>query len=451
VKTILGLDNSQKEAIGLNFILRKLTAQTPYGTEYIIKIEPYRDAKALESHFDNIEKLMGCESTLENLRGIMAHFKNIRGILTKCEGGTLNEIDLFETKGFLLIFARFLSAFKEINADIQLSNISFTSMSDVLDILDPQKTRITPFSLQDFFCGDKALLPGQSHEVIDAEEIRIMAELSYKLRAYIPILHDNIENLGALDITMAKAALAVRYGAVRPKINQNMLMLKDMTNPMVAASLEAEGHRMTSVTLTSGRGVAIITGANMGGKSVAIKTAALNAALCGLGLFVFAYEAEIPLFDGIFLISQDLQNIGSGLSSFGGEVSRLNALAARLKQQDFLFVALDEPARATNPAEGAAIVRSVAAWLAQSGCVCLLSTHYDGVTAPNARYYRVAGLSDLPRILHENANISDFMDYRLIEVDANEAIPKDALKICRLLGLDIGLLNKIEREYINTK
>ena len=441
---MFGLDNNQREAIGLNFVLGQLAPASPYGIEKLREIAPFTCEAALNRCFDNIKRLMCAD--LEDLRDILAHFKNIRGILVKLSDGVLNEVELFEIKGFLLTLERFLPIWDKINTDAQLWDISFKPMAAALDVLDPQKSRVAPFSLDDGFSEDLAAARhSKSWEEQAAEELRVMTELAAKLRPFSAAFYSNIDNLGHLDLTMAKATLAASYGCARPKISKANVVLKDITNPMVAAALAESGRAMTPVSPELNAGVTIITGANMGGKSVAIKTAALNVALCALGLYVFASKAEIPLFDGIFMISQDLQNTAAGLSSFGGEVARLNALAPRLGN-DFLFIALDEPARATNPAEGAAIVRAVAAWLAASRCVCLMSTHYDGITAPNAGYYRVAGLTNLPQSAGP-ANIADYMDYNLVVAKANDPIPKDALKICGLLGLDGGLMAKIEGEY----
>jgi len=448
---MLNLTPAQQQSIGLTHILRQLSPASPYGTEALRKIAPYTDPAALNRHYDNIQKLMTHD--LISLRDTLAHFKNIRGILAKLAGGTLSEVELFETKGFLLTLERFLPVFNEINARLQLSDIAFAPMTPALDILDPQKARIAPFSLDDGFSdvlealrrGRAQLAPTNITQEEIAEELRIMSNLAIQLRPHIPRFAANIDNLARLDLTMAIAALAAQYSCTRPIITQSTITLENMTNPMISAALAETGRAMTPISLSLGTGTTIITGANMGGKSVTIKTASLNVALCALGLFAFADHAETPLFDGIFLVSQDLQDAAAGLSSFGGEVMSLNDLATRLPQ-DFLFVALDEPARTTNPAEGAAIVRAIAAWLADSRAITILATHYDNITAPNAKHYRVAGLTNLPPSLTQ-ASIADHMDYRLVESTANDPIPRDALKICKLLGLDEGLMERIERQY----
>ena len=442
---MLGLDDAQKQAIGLDFVLRRLDLATSYGKEKLREVAPFGPGNEAMANrcFDSIEKLMESRQ-LDNLRGIMAHFKNIRQILVKCESTPLNEIELFEMKRFLLTFETFMSAF-----DLTLNDIAFTPMTHILDVLDPHGKRIAPFSIEDGFSDCLAAIRREKQRLQDtaqrveivaaesAEEIRIMSELSAKLRPHVATIRKNIDCLGVLDFAMAKAMLTLHFGCVRPKINQGGVLLRDMTNPMVADALAQKGKAFTPVTLNLKAGVAIITGANMGGKSVSIKTAVLNVALCQLGFFVFAQEAEIPLFDGIFLISQDMQDALSGLSSFGGEIFGLNALTARLKTE-FLFVSLDELARSTNPAEGAAIVRAVTVYLAQSGSVCLISTHYDSVASPNVKHYRVAGITDL-----------NYMDYRLIEASFADPIPRDALKICKLLKLDGRLMDLIEEEYNN--
>jgi dsDNA-specific endonuclease/ATPase MutS2 len=447
---MLGLDNNQKESIGLNHVLRQLAPASPYGMEKLRQIGPFSCPNAVNRCFDNMEKLMRYDLT--PLWDILAHFKNMRGTLTKlAEGGMLNEIELFETKGFLLTLERFLPIFNEANTYLELADISFMPMMPALDILDPKKLRIATFSLDDGFSDDLATIRHERPwEEQVAEEMRIMSELSIKLRPHIPKFRGNMDNLGRLDLTMAKAALALRHNCGRPIIGKTAVIMQDMTNPRVAAALAENNRTMTPVSLKLDKGVTVITGANMGGKSVVIKTVALNAALCALGLFVFAGKAEIPLFDGIFLMTQDMQDTTVGLSSFGGEVARLNALVARLNSAgDFLFIALDEPARTTNPAEGAAIVRALTDWLDGAGQISLISTHYDNITARDARYYRVAGLAHLPQSL-DQAHIGDYMDYRLLEAAPNDPIPRDALKICKLLGLDSSLMSKIEGEYLGS-
>ena len=86
-----------------------------------------------------------------------------------------------------------------------------------------------------------------------------------------------------LDLLLAKARLARRFGCVRPEIDpQGRVEASDMIHPEVADHLRARGGAFTPVSLMLERGTTVITGANMGGKSVSLKSTTLNLLLAPL-------------------------------------------------------------------------------------------------------------------------------------------------------------------------
>ncbi|MCL2286342.1 MAG: hypothetical protein FWC32_08255 [Firmicutes bacterium] len=468
-------DNHQKNAMGLTFLLNHLTADSPYGTEAIKQITVFSrgDTSTLIECFDNIDKAISIQSSRDTdvLRHFLMNFKNIRASVVKLETAVLNEVELFELKNFLLTFEKFLHVFEKLNKVIQFHGIYFTNSTAALNILDPQKKRMVPFSLEDGFSeklvkirGDKArlelklrqetnetkysVMQAERLKIVmaeDAEEEIVMAELCQQLHSFAADFISNMDNLGKLDLVLAKSRLATDFNAIRPKIGSLRLVLENMSNPFVENMLAQDNKQFTKISLTLDAGVTIITGANMGGKSVAIKTAALNIMLCRLGFFVVAEKAEIPLFDGICLILSDEQNTAGGLSTFGAEIKRFDTIAKGLKS-NFIFIALDEFARGTNPQEGAAIVRAIAKFLSGKSSISLMSTHFDGVVPLNSAHYQVKGLK--PDIQKNDIGLtSDFMDYQLIKTAPNAPVPKDALNICKLMELDSEIIAEIEREY----
>ena len=480
---MFNLDHDQKEAIGLTFVMNKLTPDSPYGEEKKKHIAPYgRSGRAVIGKcFDNVEKMVVFvkqeKFSLEEIRRQLMQLKNIRAIVKKCESSTLHEVELFEVKGFLLAFEKLIELFRAANSKIKLIGISFLSMELALNILDPECKRIAPFSLDEVHSptlGEirrrklkvelslqseshlkEALMRDRSQLVAEeaAEEARVMEILSRKLREYTQIFFDNMDMIGELDLLIAKSLLAVQYGAVRPKISAgSTVILDEMSNPYIEDTLIKKGESLTKTSVTLTAGVTMITGANMGGKSVAIKTMVLNTMLCQLGFFVFASSAQIPLFAGVELISGDLQDIDQGLSTFGAEIVHFHEIVQRLKA-GFLFVALDEFARGTNPEEGSAIVRAVASYLSDVDAVSVMTTHYDQVVTPKMKHYQVVGLrfADIDTIVQQGrtdvGRIAKYMDYTLIPVDAEVAPPRDALNICRLIELDSDVLERIESEY----
>ena len=225
----------------------------------------------------------------------------------------------------------------------------------------------------------------------------------------------------------------------------------------IADAVEGRGKTFTPVSITLEKGATVITGANMGGKSVALKTIALNILLIQCGFFPFASKASAPLFDSMYIISEDLENIDRGLSSFGGEMVRFNQVVRQL-DGGLSFIMLDEFARGTNPDEGAAIVQAVTQYLNGQNAVTVLATHYDNVARHGCAHYQVIGLKDLnvEELQREIASrggdvgvelISRHMNYGLYRVEGKQDCPRDALNICRLLGMNPDILAMVEKNY----
>jgi len=456
------LTNDQKHAIGLDFVLENLNCNSPYGHEKLRTLSPYcrNNINKLEREFDNIAAAVALIKSNNHLfvqmEENLAHFRNIRGSVKKCENQALGIVEMFEIKGFLLNLERILPIYMQVNK--AFTAIDLVQMTEALDVLDPHGKRVAPFFIEDdasealkqireekaaFFSLQKKGEEFKRAKIIaaeDAEEMHILQQMSDKLRQFIPLFVKNMDAVGELDFCMAKAVLAEKFGATRPIIsNSPQFVIKGMFNPMVADALVKNGNTFTKINITMQAGTTIITGANMGGKSVALRTAALNAELCRLGFYIFAIGAQIPLFDSICLISEDKQDLH--LSSFGAEIKRLDQVVVHSRNK-FMLIILDEPARTTNPAEGTAIAQATALFFAKSLNVCLMSTHYDlaGLFDNRIRYYQVAGLTS-------DATASDIggcMDYSLVEVDANTPPPRNAMRVCKLMGLDDELMSYIE-------
>ena len=477
---MFGLDVSQQEAIGLTYILNQLNPISQFGEEKKKKMAPFApcEQEALMECFDNIENILFLlKENKEDVDELCFHLmslKNIRGIVHKCEKQMLHQVELFEMKVFLLVYEKVEYAFRKLQEKGKLVGIHLKPLEEALDILDPEDKRIVSFVVEseklneirkekrrvegllqkEVTASGQSVLTTKRFQLVKEEgeeEARVQQELTEKLRPYLSALLDNMDNLGKLDLLMAKANLASSYQGVRPEVcKRGEVILENMWNPFVADVLAKNNQTLTKVSLILPEGVTIITGANMGGKSVSVKTATLNVILCQLGFYVFADVAKIPLFEGVYLISEDLQDIGRGLSSFGAEINRFNQIVGELKDS-FLFIALDEFAKGTNPIEGTSIVRGVASYLCSSDSVCVMTTHYDQVVSPEFKHYQVVGLNISKVKKKESPDLSSLagaMDYNLIEADHTTSPPQDALHICELLGVDHEVLERIKGEYL---
>ena len=458
-----------REDSGYAFVLSRLDTASPLG--YALSREgvwygPGQEGE-LNGELDRVAAAMALEpGAADRLIHCISFFKDIRGSFRRDTGAPMDILELFEVKHFLLSLQRLA----EVYAAAPLEGIELACREDLVELMDPEGRRLPAFSihpayepalarireekrqveqrLRDAAEAEKDALHARRRELVRAED---EAELGARKRLTAILLREKdwfltaMEQVGRLDLTLAKARLAKKLGGVRPVVGGDAVRLTEMFHPQVAHRLEERGIPFTPVTVELIPGSTVITGANMGGKSVALKTVTLNLLLLHTGYFVFARAMTSPLFSSVSLICSDGQSVDQGLSSFGAEVWYLSEVL-REEKADF-FLALDEFARGTNPREGAALAAALARHLNGLPCTALLTTHYDGVASAARRHYQVAGLAGMEEEGTGERALDDLprrMDYRLIPAPPDAPCPRDAMKVCRLLGLEKKLMAAFE-------
>ena len=347
-------------------------------------------------------------------------------------------------------------------------------MGDALALVDPEGRRLPAFAVVNAYHpglaplrAEKTALEKEIRAAGEAEkpallekrrqlavqedqiELEVRADLTRKLMVYREDFLSNMDALGHLDLILAKARLAKRWKCVRPVLSpDSTLSLHGLRHPQVAEELSDRGEEFTALDVDLSAGCTVITGANMGGKTVSLRSTVLSLLLCQCGFFVFAQSARLPLFHQVALILADSGPGSGGLSSFGREVHLLDRLLNQTQGQRF-FLALDEFARGTNPQEGAALARALVRYLGELDCMALMTTHYDGVSDVAGAHYQVAGLvRDIENDEGEDPRrrIARRMDYRLLSAPPGAPCPRDALRVCRLLKLDPALIALFEAD-----
>ncbi|KXB61258.1 MutS-related protein [Lachnoanaerobaculum saburreum] len=476
------MDFWQRENIGFEFIKSKMLPATPFGAELVKSIRPFgRDERdILETELSNLNKLSSnyeeVKSDINAIRRIFMQMKDVRGSIKFGRDNTLSDIELFEIKILLMQLEKLKPVVERVSDELRLCGFFIEPVSIAVDILDPDGRRIPTFSIYDEYSdtlkeirkkkrdtelkmqSDAALFDELKDERLDItakeekEERRIREELSIKLRPYFDTVINNINTVARLDLLIEKHRVSKLYPSCLPQITKDTLILKDTTNPYICDILESKGLKFTPVSIEMGLGTTVLTGANMGGKSVTLKTVALNTYLALCGFFVYAVSASIPAFDEIIMISEESQSVAKGLSSFGAQIVELKNLLNEIENK-FVFAILDEFARGTNPKEGESLVRGLVSLLNTKKTVSLLVTHFDHVAELSKSHYQVKGLqgvsedrisSSLLTKSDDDAKItaiSQFMNYGIFKVDKDAKPPKEALMICRLLGLQNELLD----------
>lgn len=274
----------------------------------------------------------------------------------------------------------------------------------------------------------------QLESKIEGAELSVRQRLTARTAKQRRLLLAACRRIGRIDLLLAKERLAQKIGWCRPELTTlRQIALTGFKNPLVAGYLEQEGYSFQPVTLALTGPVTVITGANMGGKTVALCSLGLAIAMAQLGLLVPAKACSFMLRDFIYY-SQQGESLSQGLSAFGAEIHSLAQVLPRRDQRGLLL--LDEPARGTNPAEGAALVKAIALWLKKGECISVVATHFSELARlPGVSHLRVAGLSLAGQDIKDIslADLPGLMDYSLVP-GAGE-VPKEALTIAAFLGL----------------
>src|SRR4030043_659969 len=212
------------------------------------------------------------------------------------------------------------------------------------------------------------------------EEIRILADLSDKVREERQNLWSDFEILGELDLLYAMAKLSLQLKGVEPILNENgRIDMREARNPILSFQ---KGGQVVPIDLHMGDGIKtlIISGANAGGKTVALKT---------LGLLTLMVQCSLPIpvkegshaviFKNILAIVGDEQNIEENLSPFSSHLLHLNQILEKAGPRSLIL--LDELGVGTHASEGCALAMAFLDRFREKGSSIVVTTHFDRLKA----------------------------------------------------------------------
>lgn len=391
---------------------------------------------------------------VEKIECRLMQVRDIRGTVKHTgEQGILDDLELFELKNFALL----ADEIRQLTEGWE--SVRIPDPGVVIALLDPEATRVPHFYIYDAYSPELAAWraemklrrqQGAGEKEIEQMYFRsieledaVRGKLSSELRSCHTLLKQALEQVARLDIIIAKARQALKMQLARPGFSEEITALTGLFNPQLSDILQAQGKQFQPVDVTLLPCATVITGANMAGKTVLLKSVALAQCLLQFGFYVPATKAEMVLVDEIQTCIGDEQDELNGLSSFAAEMLRIHGIAGRIKAGARVLVLIDEPARTTNPEEGRAIVNGVVDFLTENKTMALVTTHYGGMVAA-CRKLRVKGFVE-EKIQGKVTlkNINDFIDYSLDE-DKGDEVPHEALRIASLLGINERLLERAE-------
>jgi len=212
------------------------------------------------------------------------------------------------------------------------------------------------------------------------EEYRILADLSEKAREERQNLWNDFERLGELDLLYAMARLSIRLKGVSPLLNEGgRIEIREARNPLLTLQRE---DQVVPIHLRMGDGikVLIVSGANAGGKTVALKTLGLLTLMVQSGLPIPVSEgSQVGIFRDIFAVIGDEQNIEENLSTFSSHLLHVDQILERSGPHS--LVLLDELGVGTHAQEGCALAMGFLDRFRESGASIVVTTHFDRLKA----------------------------------------------------------------------
>ena len=269
------------------------------------------------------------------------------------------------------------------------------------------------------------------------EERRILYTLTAMLSDKAEIIRENTRVTEKLDFIFGKGKLSLMMDGTEPDINTGRrIQITNGRHPLM--------DREVSVPLNfrMGNGIngVIITGPNTGGKTVAIKTVALNCLMAQCGLHVSCERAEICLNNQILCDIGDGQNLSENLSTFSAHIT--NVLDILRKANEESLVIMDELGSGTDPTEGMGIAIAILEELKKSGALYLVTTHYPEVKSYAEREESVVNA----RMTFDKESLKPL--YRMVIGEAGESC---ALYIAKKLGMPGGMLKRAAQAAYGTE
>lgn len=212
-----------------------------------------------------------------------------------------------------------------------------------------------------------------------AEEIRILRNISEKIRGDAEGIAGEYEIIVGLDVLNSIAGFAERLNMKMPAINRGGgVSLVRARHPLLELAFGKTGGSRNLVPLDVRLGgnntVMVITGSNAGGKTIAIKTIGLLTLMALSGMPVPAdSSSEFPLLNSLLVDIGDEQSIESSLSTFSAHISNISEILRRADSDTLVLI--DELGTGTDPEEGSALACAVLSELRESGALVFATTH----------------------------------------------------------------------------
>ncbi len=222
---------------------------------------------------------------------------------------------------------------------------------------------------------------------------KILREITSKIMPWLPDLEEYLKKISITDFIRAKALFAIKVNALKPVVENSAasnsstsqnhprgFMGFGLFHPLLFLKLKKV--RQTPIpldlSLNTEKRIMVISGPNAGGKSVALKTIALNQYMLQCGLLVCSLpNSQFTLFKNMMVDIGDGQSIDNNLSSYSSHLTAMKHFVNFADKNTFFFI--DELGSGTDPQFGGAIGEAVLERLNSNKAFGVVTSHFSNI------------------------------------------------------------------------
>jgi len=264
----------------------------------------------------------------------------------------------------------------------------------------------------------------------EREVARILAELSQLVASRAERAEINLDVLADIDFVLARVRVAQAMDAVAP------IVLDGARIDIRAGRHPLLGARAVPQTLALDDEVRfiVVSGPNMGGKTVSLKLAGLFVVMTYCGMQLPAEEGTaIGGFDYLGCDLGDEQSIVENASTFSAHLARLRTLLEGAGTRSLVLI--DEIASGTEPAAGAALGIALVERLLERGARGIVTTH-----STELKLFA----SSTPGVRNASVRFDPHSYAPTYQLDLGSPGQSLAFPLARALGLDAAVVERAE-------
>ena len=226
------------------------------------------------------------------------------------------------------------------------------------------------------------------------EEKEVILQLNSDIKKELDEIKIYIMSIHKFDVILAKAVLAQKFSMVKPILaayGENIEIEDGFCVP-VKESCDGLGTEYYPLNVSFNNRMIVVSGSNMGGKTVVLKTVAFLQLLTQMGFYVPAKNYRTVVFENLHYIGDLSHKHSAGLSSYGMEIYEFIKCAESDNEKTLFFI--DEFAGTTNSFEAEALISAILSRFSEKNNVySFLSTHFMNLPEfKNLSFYRMKGI-----------------------------------------------------------